>query len=296
METWAQLPEDVKRHYPWPGKHLTLSTGHKLHYLDEGQGPVLLMVHGNPTWSFYWRTLVQGLPGYRCVVPDHLGAGLSDKPTDYPYRLDDHIRNLVELIDALDLRDVTLMVHDWGGPIGFGAAVQRSDRIKRLVVFNTSVFLEHLPLSIRLARYKGVGELLIRGFNGFVRVALIRAIGDSARMKNGVSHGYTAPYDSYDHRVGHLAFIRDIPLEEGHPSRGWIERLTESVPRLFKDVPILFLWGDQDFVFTPRFLEQWQKWFPNAEVVRFADAAHWVVEDAHERIVPRLLAFFERTR
>jgi cis-3-alkyl-4-acyloxetan-2-one decarboxylase len=293
--TWNELPEAVKKHYPWPGEHLVLSTGHKLHYLDQGQGPTLLMVHGNPTWSFYWRTLVQGLSDtYRCVVPDHLGAGLSDKPTDYPYRLEDHIRNLVELIDHLDLKNVTLLVHDWGGPIGLGAAVERPDRIARLVIFNTSVFMEHVPLRIRLSRWKGIGELAIQGLNGFVRGGLLTAIGDRSRMKDGVGQGYLAPYDSWGARVGHLAFIRDIPLEEGHPTRAVIDRLTEQVPKLLGVKPTLFFWGDKDFVFTPRFLERWQKWWPNAEAVRYADAAHWVVEDAHERIVPKLREWLDQ--
>jgi haloalkane dehalogenase len=285
---WQDLPDEVRKHYPWPGEHLTLSTGHKLHYLDQGTGPVVLMVHGNPTWSFYWRTIVAGLADqHRCIVPDHLGAGLSDKPLDYPYRLEDHIRNLVELIDKLDLRDVTLLVHDWGGPIGFGAALERADRIARVVVFNTSVFMERVPLSIRLSRYKGVGELFIRGFNGFVWGAILRGV-DRKRMRDGVGRGYYAPYDSWDHRVGHLAFIRDIPLEEGHPTRAVIDRLTRDVPTTFADRPMLLVWGDKDFVFTPAFLEKWRAWFPNADVVRYPDAGHWVVEDAHERIVPKL--------
>lgn len=293
--TWQELPEAVRRHYPWPGEHLALSCGHRMHYLDVGKGEPLVMVHGNPTWSFYWRTLVQGLSDrYRCVVPDHVGAGLSDKPQDWTYRLQDHVDNLVELLDRLDLKNVTLLVHDWGGAIGFGAACARPERIARLVVFNTSVFLEDVPLSIRMCRWPGLGEVVIRGLNGFVRVGLLRAIGDRGRMKDGVGLGYVAPYDGWANRVGHLRFIRDIPIEDGHPTRATIERLTTEVPRLFADTPAMLIWGDRDFVFTPRFLEKWQGLLPRAEVHRFPDAAHWVVEDAHERILPLVKDFLAR--
>jgi haloalkane dehalogenase len=292
---WNDLPSDVRELYPWPGEVAQLSCGHRMHYLDVGKGEPLLMVHGNPTWSFYWRTLVAGLSDrYRCVVPDHVGAGLSDMPEDWTYRLQDHIDNLVELMDRLDLRNVTLLVHDWGGAIGFGAACARPERVARLVVFNTSVFMEDVPASIRFARWKGVGEALVRGLNGFARVALIRAIGDSGRMRGAVRKGYLAPYDSYAHRVGHLRFIRDIPLEDGHPTRVTIERLTREVPEKFASTPTLFVWGDQDFVFTPRFLERWRKLLPHGEAHRFADAAHWVVEDAHERILPLVTDFLAR--
>ncbi len=290
----ARLPEAVRRHYPWPGAFHTLPSGHQLHYLDEGTGETLVMVHGNPTWSFYWRTLVQGLcDQYRCVVPDHLGCGLSDKPQDWSYRLSDHIDNLVSLIEALDLQNVTLLVHDWGGSIGLGAAVARSERIKRLVVFNTSVFMEHVPLSIRMARWPGVGEALVRGLNGFVRIGLVRAIADRSRWADGVGEGYLAPYDSYNNRVAHLGFIRDIPVEDGHPTRDTIQRLTAEVPTL-ADRPTMFVWGMRDFVFTPAFLERWLEMFPDAEVHRLDDAAHFVVEDAHERILPLVLDFLTR--
>jgi pimeloyl-ACP methyl ester carboxylesterase len=294
VSRWDELSENVRKHYPWPGRDLMLASGHRLHYLDEGKGEVLLMVHGNPTWSFYYRTLVAGLSdSYRCVVPDHIGSGLSDKPQHWSYRLDDHVANLVELIDKLDLKDITLVVHDWGGAIGFGAAVARPERVARLVVFNTSVFMEELPLSIRLARWRGVGELVVRGFNGFLRAGLIRAIGDRSRMRDGVAEGYAAPYDSYRDRIAHLRFIRDVPVEDGHPTRASIERLTAEVPEHFRDTPTLMLWGDQDFVFTPRFLEKWRELMPKAEVERYPDAAHWVVEDAHERIVPRMRRFLQ---
>jgi haloalkane dehalogenase len=149
-------------------------------------------------------------------------------------------------------------------------------------------------LSIRLARRPEFGEVLVRGLNGFLRAGLIRAIGDRKRLADGVGRGYAVPYGSWEDRIAHWKFIRDIPLEDGHPTRATIEHLTECVPRLFRDTPAMFVWGDRDFVFTPAFLEKWKALLPGKEVHRFPDAAHWVVEDAHERIVPLIRDFLAR--
>lgn len=292
------LPADVRALYPWPGRNHTLTSGHTMHFVDEGsgEGSPMLMVHGNPTWSFYYRELVKAFAGsHRCVVPDHIGSGLSDKPQRWSYRLQDHIDNLVELIDALELSNITVVVHDWGGPIGLGAAAARRDRIGRLVVFNTSVFMEEVPLSIRACRLPGFGDLVVKGFNAAIRGAMARSLTDRGRMSRAVARGYAAPYPRWADRVGHMGFFRDIPLEPRHPTRATIARLTAEVPEAFADTPTTFLWGDQDFVFTPRFLERWLELLPHAQSHRFPDAAHWVVEDAHERIVPLMQDFVDRT-
>ena len=292
---WDQLPDAVRALYPWPGAYVETPAGHRQHYLDVGQGHTLLMVHGNPTWSFYWRRLVAELsPTHRCVVPDHIGAGLSEMPEAWTYRLQDHIDNLVALIDHLDLRDITLLVHDWGGAIGLGAALARPDRVARLVVFNTAVFMERVPLAIRFSRLPGVGELAVRATSAFLRGGMYRSIIRTETMANGVSEGYHAPYRGYARRIGHLRFIRDIPLEDGHPTRATIDRLDREITQL-AGKPLVFLWGSRDFVFTPRFLhEHWLKKFPDAEVHELPDAGHWVVEDAHDAIVAHLRDFFAR--
>ena len=292
---WDQLPDAVRTHYPWPGAYHVAASGHRQHYLDEGKGSVLLMVHGNPTWSFYWRRLVQEFSAtHRCIVPDHIGAGLSDMPDDWTYRLQDHIDNLVSLIDHLDLHDITLLVHDWGGAIGLGAALARPDRVARLVVFNTAVFMEHVPLAIRFSRLPGVGEVAVRATSAFLRGGMFRSIMKPTTMKNGVAAGYHAPYKGYRRRIGHLRFIRDIPLEDGHPTRQTIDRLDREITQLASK-PLTFIWGDKDFVFTPRFLhEHWLKKFPDAEVHQIPEAGHWVVEDAHEQIVPLVRDFLAR--
>ncbi len=298
----ADLSDAVRAHYPWPGRYLNIQGAESLkegeilrmHYLDEGTGEPLLMVHGNPTWSFYWRTLVADLSkDYRCIVPDHIGCGLSDKPQDWSYRLEDHIENLSILIEALDLHDVTLVVHDWGGAIGFGAALKHSNRIKRLVIFNTAVFLGPVPFSIRMCRWPMLGPAMVQGLNGFIRVGLIRAIADRSRMKGGVGAGYLAPYNSWNNRIAHLQFIRDIPLEDDHPTRRVIQELDNRTGEL-NHLPAVFIWGEKDFVFTTAFLEKWLEKFPDPEVHILAEAAHFVVEDAHEKILPIVRGFLGR--
>ena len=294
MVTQSSLNSDIRKLYPWKGNYLNIDNGLRLHYLDEGRGNPVIMVHGNPTWSFYYRNLVHGLSdNYRCIVPDHIGCGLSDKPQDWPYRLENHVDNLTRLIDALDLHDVTLVVHDWGGAIGFGAALRHIDRIKRLVVFNTAVFDGPLPLSIKMCRWPVMGDVVIRGLNGFLRAGLMRAISEKERLKGAVGKGYLAPYDSWANRRAHVEFVRDIPLEDQHPTRGLFFAIDQGLVDL-KHLPMLLIWGEKDFCFTPFYRAEWQQRFPEAETHIFENAAHWVVEDAHEKIIPLMRDFLAR--
>ena len=289
-----QLPASVQDLYPWPGQYIQVGDGHRMHYLDEGKGEPVLMVHGNPTWSFYWRDLVHGLSAdYRCIVPDHIGCGLSDKPQDFEYRLANHIDNLSELIEALDLHDITLLVHDWGGAIGIGAALKHPDRIKRLVVFNTSVMMGPIHWSIRMCRVPLFGSTVVRGFNGFVRVGLIRAVADRSRMKGAVGKGYLAPFDSWNNRIAQHEFVMDIPIEENHPTRKTLQEIDDRLGEL-AHLPAMIVWGEKDFVFTTHFCDLFEQRLPQAEVHRIPDASHFVVEEAHERILPWLRDFMAR--
>ena len=160
--------------YPFESHELRLD-GVRYHYLDEGAGETLLLVHGNPTWSFYWRNLVLGLRGkYRLIVPDHIGCGLSDKPHDYPYRLAQHVANLKTLISELGLKNVTLLGHDWGGAIGLGAATAMPDRFSRFVMFNTAAFRSMwMPWRIRVCRTPLLGRFAVQGLNAFAKVCAV---------------------------------------------------------------------------------------------------------------------------
>lgn len=268
----------------------------RYHYLDEGTGnEPLLMLHGNPTWSFYYRNLILGLKdSYRCVVPDHMGMGRSEKPQNYPYTLSQHIDNLEKLVDHLKLDNITLVVHDWGGAIGMGFAVRQPERIKRLVIFNTAAFLSRkIPLSLRLCRLPGFGSVAIRGFNAFARGAIQWACKKQERMTEEVRAGYLEPYDNYANRVATLRFVQDIPMSPDSPSYPAVQHIEENL-KLFRNHPVKIIWGAHDFVFNDHFLNRWKKIYPQAEVHRIEDAGHYVVEDAHEVILPMLKEFFKK--
>jgi pimeloyl-ACP methyl ester carboxylesterase len=285
--------------YPFESHWLDLD-GVRYHYLDEGpaQAPSIVMLHGNPTWSFYYRDLVSPLSqGYRVVVPDHVGCGLSDKPQDYDYCLAQHIANLEQLIDALALQDVTFVLHDWGGAIGMGYATRHPDNVARLVILNTAAFYQPtLPLRIKLCRLPILGDVLLRRLNAFARLALPWATHHTERLTPAVRAGYLAPYDSWHNRIAILRFVRDIPLERHHPSRQTLEQI-ESNLYLLGQHPMLILWGAEDFVFTVEdYLTQWQARFPFAETHLIPDAGHYVVEDAHERIAAWIAEFMATRR
>jgi len=289
---FQELSEPVRRLYPWPGASLALAGGHRMHYLDEGSGEPLLMLHGNPTWSFYYRELVRALAGERrCVVPDHLGCGLSDQPEDWTYRLEGHIRNTQQLIEHLDLKDITLVAHDWGGAIGFGAAMKYPERIKRLVLFNTAVFQGKVPLRISSCRWPLWGALVVRGLNGFLETAL--RVGVHKRLSRDVVAGYLAPHRSWRSRRSIHRFVQDIPMEPDHPTRSLIDELDRGTS-LFRHLPALIVWGEGDFVFTREILQGWRTRLAQAEVHSLPHAAHFVVEDAGEEIVPLVRSFLDR--
>jgi len=288
------LASDWRSLYPFESRAVTLG-GHRYHYIDEGQGDVLLLVHGNPTWSFYWRDLIRGLsPKFRVIAVDHIGCGLSDKPRGYAYRLAQHIDNLAQFTDRLELQDVTLLAHDWGGAIGVGATLERQQRFARFVLLNTAAFpSSHMPWRIRVCRTPGLGRILVQGLNGFARAALRMAVTKHERMTPAVRAGLLAPYDSWQHREAIYRFVADIPISLQHPSYSTLAGIEQRLP-LLRERPWLFIWGMRDWCFTPEFLEQFLTYFPAAEVHRLADAGHYVIEDAHERIVPILEQFLTR--
>lgn len=259
----------------------------RMHYLDEGSGEPVLALHGNPSWSFYYRELVKGLrETHRVIVPDHVGCGLSDKPQEYPYTLKQHIDNVEALVDRLHLGPFNLVVHDWGGAIGMGLAGRRPDLVKRIAILNTGAFRsDWMPLGLSFVRLPVVGDLLVRGLNGFALGALATCVMHRSRLTHEVRSGYLAPYDSWAHRIATLRFVQDIPMAPTHPSWRTLLQVERGLP-LLADRPKLIAWGARDWVFNDRFLDRWREIYPDAEVHRFADAGHYVMEDAHERILP----------
>jgi cis-3-alkyl-4-acyloxetan-2-one decarboxylase len=258
-----------------------------------------VMVHGNPSWSYYWRTLVAGLSDrYRCIVPDHIGMGLSDKPADdrYDYTLQSRVDDLDALLAHLGITGaVTLAVHDWGGMIGFGWALSHHAQVKRLVVLNTAAFpmpaAKKMPWQIGLGRHWKVGEWIIRRFNAFSAGA--SWLGVERRMPAAVRRAYVAPYDSWDNRISTIRFMQDIPLSPADKAWSLLERSGQVLPS-FADRPAFIGWGLRDFVFDHHFLKGFQAALPQAEVHAFEDAGHYVLEDKHDVLVPEIRAFLDR--
>jgi haloalkane dehalogenase len=290
------MPADWRSLYPFCSHRLAMGSL-QYHYVDEGprDGEPLLFVHGNPTWSFYWRNLVLGLRDeYRCLAVDHLGCGLSDKPQSYSYTLAQHTENLCRFIEQLDLRGVTLLAHDWGGAIGLGAAVKLKERFSRLILFNTAAFPPpFVPARIAACRVPIVGRVALRGANLFARAALSMAVEKPDRMTPEVQAGLLAPYDNWANRVAIWRFVRDIPFTRSHPTYQTLETLEKNLPSL-ADKPTAMIWGMRDWCFRPECMERLKKSFPNAETHELHDCGHYVVEDAHERIVPLVKDFLAK--
>jgi len=283
------------RLYPFERNWLDLD-GLRMQYLDEGAGEPVVAVHGNPSWSFYYRELAKELrDDHRVVVPDHIGCGLSDKPGDdrYDYTLRRRIEDFSCLMEKLDLDQINLVVHDWGGMIGLAWAVKNPGRIKRLVILNSAAFplpeSKPFPWVLWLVRDTPLGPLTVRGLNAFSRGAAW--IGCTRkRLSKTLRDAYCAPYDSWADRIATLRFVQDIPLR---PGESGYDLVSDTAARLgiFRDRPVLICWGEKDFVFDHHFREVWQKVYPEAEVHRFADCGHYILEDASEEIIPLIRRF-----
>jgi haloalkane dehalogenase len=282
--------------YPFRS-HFLDRDGLPYHYLDEGRGEPLLMVHGNPTWSFYFRRLVTAFSHrWRCLVPDHIGCGLSAKPPAgrYGFRLRDRVDDLSHLCDHLGLEHrVTLIVHDWGGMIGLAWALENLERVGRLVVLNTSGFLppqgKPIPWRLRLVRnLPALAAPAVLGLNLFARGAAWMA--PARPLATAVRRGLLAPYDRPRHRLATLRFVQDIPLAPGDPSYAMVKRVDDNLHRL-EHIPMTIIWGARDFVFDMDYLSEWRRRFPRAEAQVLARSSHYLLED-EPRSVRRLIADF----
>jgi haloalkane dehalogenase len=291
----------VKRLLPLQGKYLEVKAGINLHYLDKGRGEAVVMLHGNPSWCFYYRNLALALADtHRVIVPDHIGCGLSDIPgdSDYTYTLDQRVADVELLLDTLGLKEnITLVVHDWGGMIGMRYAALHPERIKRLVVMNTAAFhlpwSKKLPLALKLGRNTRLGAFLIRGLNAFSYCAA-RVGCKQNPMPAALRHCYTAPYDNWNNRIATLRFVQDIPLDENDPAYASVSAVEEKLPAL-EHIPLMICWGEQDFVFDHHFLDQWRRHFPAARVHTWPQGGHYILEDAGDEIIPLICDFIRET-
>jgi len=278
--------------FPYKSKYIDIS-GHKLHYVDEGEGHVILLLHGNPTWSYYYRHVIRTLSkNYRVIAVDHMGCGLSDKPGRYNYTLAKHIENLTVLIDSLDIASLSMVVHDWGGAIGFGYATRFAERIHSIVVLNTAAFRSQMiPLRIRVCRWPVIGPFIVRGLNGFAWPATFMAV--TKKMTKDVARSYLYPYNSWKNRIAVYRFVKDIPLDETHESYSTLVSIENKLPELkHRNIPIMVLWGGKDFCFNDHFYNKWQEHFPDAQYHYFEKFGHYILEDGHSVVEPLIETFF----
>jgi pimeloyl-ACP methyl ester carboxylesterase len=280
--------------FPFPPHYLN-EDGIDLHYVDVGTGAPVLMVHGDPSWGYLWRAFVAPLSDHcRMILPDHLGMGKSGlPPCPPPHRLGHHVKNLESLLLKLDLQEVTLVVHDWGGPIGLGVATRHPERIARLVLMNTWAHAHWpgapFPRIVELIRSPR-GERFVLEKNGWVEAALRGGTSRPERLDRTVLDAYLAPYPTPESRQVLLSFSRDIPVVEGDASFAELRR-TEQALTVFRDRPVLLLWGLQDPVLPPNVLDRWRETFPHAEVCAIESAGHFLQEDAPEQVLECLAAF-----
>ena len=291
------LMGDFDGSFPYQPRYQQVADDVRLHYVEEGQGQPVVMLHGNPTWSYLYRRFLPPVAGAgpRAIAVDHMGFGRSDRPSGHRrYTLQAHVDNLVAFITSLDLRDITLVMQDWGGPIGLGAAVREPDRVARLVIMNTwvGVLPEGIPLPFHAPfKERGLGELLALGANLFVEAMFGGMRPQSATPL--VAAAYRAPFPDYYSRVPILAFARDIPVGEDHPTAAYMLELGARVAELRR--PTLIVWGMEDRVFSPAILEGWKSLYPHAQVLELPEARHYLQEDEPEAITERLLSFLSET-
>jgi haloalkane dehalogenase len=274
--------------YPFRSHYLATEHGN-LHYVDEGSGEVILFVHGNPTWSFMYRHLIKGLrAGFRCVAPDHIGFGLSDKPFDVSYLPQFHAENLQLLIEQRHLKDITLVVHDWGGAIGMAYALDHPGNVKRLIVLNTSFWsVMGIKEAEDFSRYLGgpAGRFLCRYFNAFPRFIVPYAFGDLSKLTRAVHRNYIEPFPTPQSRKATWVFPKAIIGESD-----WLASLWDKRDRL-ADKPVLVLWGLRDPAFGLRELDRWKTAFPHLEAQTFPGVGHFVAEELGPAAIGPVEAF-----
>ena len=274
--------------------------GHQMSYVDEGDPHAhpVVMVHGNPTWSFYYRNLIQSISehGGRALAMDHIGCGFSDKPSEmeYQYTLQNRVDDLAAWFEKVGLKNqpYSLVVHDWGGMIGLAYALRQPEYLKKVVILNTAAFHipgdKRLPFTLWLGRNTKLGQFLIQGLNAFSGLATSWAC--MKPLSKEVKKAYTAPYHSWSTRIATHRFVKDIPLKPQDEGYDLIS-LTQSRLSALEDKPVLIEWGMKDFVFDKPFLSVWKNRLPQAEVHQHEQGGHYILEDEKDVLIPRIRSF-----
>lgn len=281
-----------RRAFPFAPRFAALDAG-RLHYVDEGDGPPVLFVHGTPSWCFEWRHLIAGLRGsHRCVAPDHLGFGLSDRPASATYTPEAHAARLKDFVRAIGLRRFTLVVHDFGGPIGLPLALDPELEVERVVVLNSWMWsFADDPAMTRTARFaaSGVGRFLYRWFNASLRMIAPGAWGDRRKLTPAIHAQYLAPFPDRDSRERVLwALACALTGSAAHYEALWSRREVLAAKET------LLVWGMKDPAFGQAALDRWATALPRARVVRSAHAGHWPQEEDPELVVAAVREFLGR--
>jgi haloalkane dehalogenase len=292
MSEGAERPPWVDaRLYPFESRYQKVREG-RLHYLDEGDGPPVVLIHGAPAWSFLYRDLILRLrTTHRCIAPDLMGFGLSDKPEHFSYHPRDHARHLELFLEGLSVRDVTLVVHDWGGPIGLAWALDHPERVRRLVVLNTWLWPVRGTLRGELTGRlfaSSPWRVMERRLSFSARVFLPAVFGDRKRLDPAAHRHYREPFARAEWRRPNEVLWREIL-----GASDWLEGLWARRAALMGK-PALVVWGLRDRAFTPRDLARWEEALLDAQVVRLPTVGHFVPEEAPEELGRALEAFLAR--
>ena len=278
--------------YPFDSQYFDSADG-PLHYVEDGTGHPLLLVHGTPTWSFLYRKLIPRLSeDYRVIAVDHLGFGLSAKPNDAGYTPQDHTQRLRSFIDYLGIAQFTLVVHDYGGPIGLSYALQRPETVTRLVLFNTWMWslADDMTISVTSRLLRGwFGRLFYCRLNGSPRILLKAGWGDETPLTDEVHRHYTNPFQSADERIAPLVLARELI-----GSSGWYDSLWEQRSQIAHK-PALVMWGLQDPAFDESYLERWESELSTATVHRLPETGHFVPDEAADCVSQRMTEFLEES-
>ncbi|HZR44758.1 MAG TPA: alpha/beta fold hydrolase [Ktedonobacteraceae bacterium] len=282
--------------FPFAPHYHTIN-GFEMHFVDEGNGEPVVLLHGDPTWGYLYRRFISPLSqSRRCIVPDHMGMGKSGISQElYPFRLQHHIANLETLLLRLDLRNITLVLHDWGGPVGLGFAIRHPERIKRLVLLNTWAFAPWpggpFPRLLEIIR-SNKGERFVLEKNGYLEAALQGTTHHRENLKPTVMEAYTAPFPIPSSRLALLCWTRDIPINETDYSYATMKQIEQGLSQ-FTQIPVLLIWGMRDPVLPESVLRIWQHLYPQAITHKIEDASHFLQEDAPEQIVHWIAEFLE---
>ena len=276
--------------YPFESRFVEID-GHQMHYIDEGSGPVILFSHGTPEWSFGWRDLVRGLRGqFRCIAPDLLGMGLSDKPADADYSCAAHSRRLGQFINALNLSDINIVANDFGLSIALSQALLRPENVRKISIFNGWMWrVDTDPHYAKPARMldSWLGQMLYKNFNFPVKVIMPASFGNKKNISKEVFRHYKMALPNADARVATYAFSQELRL-----ANDWWDGLWQQRSSLYGKLGLIF-WGMKDS-FVPQYeLEKWTLAFPEAQVIRCPEAGHFVQEEEGALMVEKLGHYFK---